>query len=417
MFDRIAELVSRATTDAGRLDAIRELEHLKSAAAAAQARLTEQLDRSQRAAAPPLVPEAEVSRSIASQVALARQESPVRGQRHHGLAKVLVREMPHTLAALSEGTISEWAAMLVVRETATLTLEHRQQVDLELRGQLAGAGDRRIGDLARSIAYRLDPGAAMRRNRKAEADRRVTLRPAPDGMSNLGALLPVAQGVGCLAALLKEAKALMLRGDPRTRSQIMADLVHQRLTGARTAGVPDVEIQLVMNERTLLRGSHEPAHVPGYGAVSAAVARRIVRQAHRTWLRRLYTAPGSGELVATDSRRRTFSGRLRALVVLRDQACRTPWCDAPIAHVDHVRPVAKGGRTTTENGQGLCETCNYVKESAGWRVDGISVPGHVLQITTPTGHTYRSRAPAQPGADPPATPEEKLRRLRDDDVA
>ena len=77
-------------------------------------------------------------------------------------------------------------------------------------------------------------------------------------------------------------------------------------------------------------------------------------------------------------------------------------------------PIAKGGRTTTENGQGLCETCNYVKESAGWRVDGISLPGHVLQITTPTGHTYRSRAPAQPGAGPPATPEEKLRRLRDD---
>ncbi len=414
MFDPIAELVGEATTDAGRLDAIRALEHLKSAAAAAQAQLTEEFDRSQRAAAPPLKPAAEVSRSIASQVALARQESPVRGQRHHGLAKVLVREMPHTLAALSDGTISEWAAMLVVRETATLTFEHRQQVDLELRDQLAGAGDRKIGDLARSIAYRLDPGAAMRRNRKAEADRRVTLRPAIDGMSNLSTLLPVAQGVGCFAALLKEAKALVLQGDPRTRSQIMADLVYERLSGARTAGTPDVEIQLVMNERTLLRGSHEPAHVPGYGAVSAALARRIVRQAHRAWLRRLYTAPGTGELVAMDSRRRAFSGKLRDLIVLRDQTCRTPWCDAPIAHVDHVRPVARGGRTTAENGQGLCETCNYVKESAGWRVDGISVPGHVIQITTPTGHTYRSRTPAQPGTGPPGSAEEQLRRFRDD---
>ena len=73
-----------------------------------------------------------------------------------------------------------------------------------------------------------------------------------------------------------------------------------------------------------------------------------------------------------------------------------------------------GGRTTRDNGQGLCEACNYVKESPGWRVDLISVPGHVLEVTTPTGRSYRSRAPALPGTDPPGTAEEKLRRLRDD---
>jgi hypothetical protein len=414
MFESLTQLEATASTDAERLDAIRELEHLKSSAAAAQARLTEQFDRSQRAAAAVLQPDSDVSRSISSQVALARQESPVRGQRHHGLAMVLVREMPHTLCALSDGTISEWAAMLIVRETSTLMLEHRQQVDLELRGQLAGAGDRKIGDLARSIAYRLDPAAAMRRNKKAEADRRVTLRPAADGMSHLSALIPVSQGVGCLAALLKEAKALVLQGDPRTRSQIMTDLFYQRLTGARAAATPDVEIQLVMNERTLIRGSHEPAHLPGYGAIPAFLARQIVRQAHRAWLRRLYTAPDTGELVAMDSRRRAFAGKLRDLTVLRDQTCRTPWCDAPIAHVDHVRPAWRGGRTSRDNGQGLCEACNYVKESPGWRVDLIAVPGHVLEITTPTGHTYQSRAPAQPGAHPPGSPEERLRRLRDD---
>jgi hypothetical protein len=125
MFDHVAHLEAQASTDAERLEAIRELEQLKSTSAAAQARLTEAFDRSQRAAAAPLKPDSDVSRSISAQVALARQESPVRGQRHHGLAMVLVREMPHTLRALSEGTISEWAAMLIVRETSTLTLEHR----------------------------------------------------------------------------------------------------------------------------------------------------------------------------------------------------------------------------------------------------------------------------------------------------
>ena len=67
------------------------------------------------------------------------------------------------------------------------------QVDRELASQLTGAGDRRIADLARKIGYRLDPGAILRRNYRAEADRRVTIRPAPDTMSNVTGLLPVAR--------------------------------------------------------------------------------------------------------------------------------------------------------------------------------------------------------------------------------
>ncbi len=358
-----------------------------------------------------------MSRSICAQVALARQESPSRGQRHVGVALALVRDMPGTLASLAAGTISEWRATLVVRETAVLTREDRQAADRELRGRLEGAGDRRVADLARSIAQRLDPGAAMRRNRKAEGDRRVSVRPAPDTMCHLTGLLPVSQGVAAFAALRKQALASRNAGDTRAVGQLMADLMYERLTGASAASAasgPNVEIQLVMTDRTLLGRSQESGLLPGYGPVPAALARRLVREADRAWLRRLYAAPLTGELVAMDSRRRTFSGRRRDLLVLRDKTCRTPWCDAPVAHVDHVRPVHDGGHTTRDNGQGLCEACNYVKESPGWRVDLVHVRGHVLEITTPTGRRYRSRAPALPGTDPPGSAEEKLRRLRDD---
>lgn len=44
--------------------------------------------------------------------------------------------MPHTLAALTRGEISEWRATLVVRETATLSHADRAQVDRELDGHL-----------------------------------------------------------------------------------------------------------------------------------------------------------------------------------------------------------------------------------------------------------------------------------------
>ncbi len=397
-------------SDADRITLLTELERLKAAAAAAQARITERFDRSQRAAAPRLKATAEVSRSIAGQVALARRDSAARGQQHLGVALGLVRDLPRTLEALTRGDISEWRATLVVRETATLSREDRLRVDDELAGQLAGAGDRRVADLARAIGYRLDPGSALRRSRRAEADRRVTVRPAPDTMSHVTGLLPVAQGVAVYAALRREAQALRAAGDGRTVAQIMADTFYTRLTGHAAGTVGGVEIQLVMHERTLLRGDSEPAHLPGHGTIPAALARRLVREADRAWVRRLYTAPTTGELVALDSRRRTFRGKLRELVVLRDQTCRTPWCDAPVAHVDHVRPVRTLGRTTPANGQGLCESCNYAKEAPGWRADLIGTGGHRVQITTPTGHEYESGPPRQPGDPPVESMEQRLRR-------
>ena len=115
-----------------------------------------------------------------------------------------------------------------------------------------------------------------------------------------------------------------------------------------------------------------------------------------------------------DSRRRTFTGRLRQLLILRDQTCRTPWCDAPARHADHVTPAARGGPTAAANGAALCAACNYVKETPGWRVDVLrDTHGTILQLTTPAGHRYRSGAPPQPGHANP-TMEERLRRHTDD---
>ena len=68
-------------------------------------------------------------------------------------------------------------------------------------GALAGAGDRTIIAAARAAAYRLDPRSVVNRARNAVADRHVSLRPAPDTMTYLTALLPVTAGVAVHAAL------------------------------------------------------------------------------------------------------------------------------------------------------------------------------------------------------------------------
>jgi hypothetical protein len=397
----------RDVADTERIDQIRALEHLKAAAAAAQAQITVDLDASVRAAhAAAGIPADRQGRGVAAQVALARQESPYRGGRHLGLAKVLTAEMPHTLAALQHGAISEWQATLLARETIFLSREHRQHIDAQLCADptlLHGWGDRRLTNEIQNLAYQLDPAGVTKRRANAESQRRVTSRPAPDTMARVSALLPVAQGVAVYAALRKAADTAIAAGDGRTRGQLMADILVERVTGqSRATGVP-VEIHLVMSECTLLgdgQDSDRPAHLLGYGPIPADLARRLAVSAAETeaaWLRRLYATPDTGRLIAMDSHRRAFPAGLARFIEVRDQFCSTPWCDAPIRHLDHALPHHEDGATSEDNGNGVCAQCNYARQAPDWQIRPEPEPRHTLKITTPTGHSYRNTAPAPPG--------------------
>jgi hypothetical protein len=227
-------------------------------------------------------------------------------------------------------------------------------------------------------------------------------------MTFLTGFLPVAQGVAVHTALRRHAESLHGQGDPRTVSQIMADTLVARCTGREQASGTPVEVQLVMTDHTLLGDDPEPARVVGYGPVPAWLGRRLVREAEQAWLRRLYREPRGTGLVAMDSRRRRFAGRLRQFLVIRDDVCRTPSCDAPIRHLDHPVPVARGGHTSRDNGQGLCEQCNYVKEGPGW---STTVDGDVVTTTTPTGARHTTRPQPGPGLRVDIGPSEVLEQI------
>ncbi len=403
------------------IDRIRELEDAKSAIGAEQARLAvafDLLQRREQAAAG--MPAAKLGTGVGAQIALARRESPAKGGRLLGLAKALVTEMPHTLAALETGILNEWRATLIVRETACLTAADRAAVDEHLAadtGILAGKGDRALVAAARAAAYRLDPRSVTDRAAHAATERHVSLRPAPDTMACLTALLPVAEGVAVHTALTRHADTLRNAGDPRTRGQAMADTLVERTTGT-PGGISGIEIQLIMTDRTLFQADAEPAVLPGYGTVPAEWARELLTKTgtnakerdFTTWLRRLYTHPGTGDLTAMDSRARIFPTGLRRLIDARDHTCRTPYCDAPIRHLDHIVPHHAGGQTTSTNGAGLCEACNHTKETPGWNAQTPpGTPAHhrthhphrphlPLHGTSTTGHRATNQSdPAQSG--------------------
>ena len=247
------------------------------------------LQRREQAAAG--IPAEKLGAGTGAQIALARRESPAKGGRLLGLARALVTEMPHTLAALESGQLNEWRATLLVRETACLSAADRAAVDEHLApdtGTFAGAGDRSITGAARAAAYRLDPRTVTARAAHAENDRHVSLRPAPDTMCQLTALLPVAQGVAVYTALTRHAETRRNSGDPRGRGQLMADTLVERATGT-PGGISGVEIQLVITDRTLFQADSEPARLPGYGTVPAGWARTLInttRTRHRRRKRR-----------------------------------------------------------------------------------------------------------------------------------
>ena len=403
MFEQSATDDLRAREAALR-DRIADLERQKSAAAAEQARSTAEWDAIRRQLEERAgIPAARRGRGLASEIALARRDSTHRGDQHLGFAKALVKEMPHTLAALEAGVLSEWRATLIVRESACLTVEDRRRLDHQMcadPASLDGLGNKRITADAKSIAYTLDPHAVVDRAARAPEERNVTTRPAPDNMVYLTALLPLKQGVSCYASLKRAADT---NPDGRSRGQTMADTLVERVTG-RPADIPvPMTVNIVISDEALLGINDAAATAEDHGPIPAEIARQMITDAIDEQgfieLRRLYATPESGALVAMESRARAFPDTLARFIRLRDQTCRTPYCDAPIRHIDHAQPHARGGRTNARNGRGSCEHCNYVKEQPGWRVHTVYDPGgrHVAEHTTPTGATYRSTAPPVAG--------------------
>jgi hypothetical protein len=186
------------------------------------------------------------------------------------MSKALVTEMPHTLAALDTGQLNEERAMYVVKETACLTVADRTAVDEELAadtGTFTGAGTRTVIATVRAAATRRDPRSVTQRASHAVSERSVSLRPAPDCMTYLTALLPAHEGVAVYTALTRHADTLHAAGDPRSLGQIKADTLAERTTGT-PGGITGIDINLVITDRTLLQGDSEPARLTGYGVPS-----------------------------------------------------------------------------------------------------------------------------------------------------
>lgn len=400
-----------ADTEADATKRLTLLEEIKSACAAAQVRETARLEELRDADEQMRnVPASRRGRGLSAEVGLARKVSPRKGSQYLGFARALAHEMPHTMRALTSGTLTEWRATILVRETAYLTRETRTEIDRRMCADpaaLDAVSDRALEASAKKHAYELDPHAVVARSARAEKDRRVGVRPAPDLMTKFSALLPLKQGVAVYASLKAHADATV-GGDDRTHAQIMADTLVERVTGQSCAEKVPVAVNVVMSERTMLTTSDEAAEIPGFGPIPGSLARQMIAEGTdtttRSTLRRLFARPRDGTLVSMDARSRTFPKALAHFIAMRDRLCRTPYCGAPIAESDHATPHRHGGATTDVNGDGACRAHNLAKEADGWRYAVVETSGgHRMEIHTPTGGTHLSAAPPAVGHVPDTT--------------
>lgn len=370
-----------------RIDRIRRFEQMEAALSAARAREVAAFARSQRN-----------DRSASAQVGLARRMSPFAAARYVKRTLTLTTDLPQTFARLGAGEVSEHRALLVAKEAGWLAPEHRAEIDAQIAPRLERLGTRRLVDQVKHLAYRLDPQGYLKRIHIAENERHVSVRPVADGMARFSVTAPLPQCVAAYASVRNRAASQVGIGtETRSQSQLMTDAAIERLTGQSSAAAVPIQVNVVMTDQTLLNhgDGDEPAQIVGGGAIPAELARRMLTGPAAVLLRKLYVDP-AGRLAAMESRSRLFTEAQRTMLILRDQTCRMPWCDAPIRHADHVIPHDSGGPTAIDNGQGLCESCNYTKANEGWVQYRR---GEAIITVTPTGHLYRSTEPRLPGSE------------------
>ena len=314
-----------------------------------------------------------------------------------GEARALSRDLPDTLAQLSEGRFSYRHAQVLVDETAGLDEADRSAIERVAVGAAATTTVTQFRRRVRTLRERRDPASMVERVRIAHENRELTLDAARDGMAYLTLYTDAVEA----AAIYDRASAAAARargdGDPRTIVQLRVDLaVDALLTRDSALGLgrtqlvvmaadPDELLEIQHTElgyfpgitptvvvtvpvQTLL-GGDEPGTLEGVGPIDAATVRRLTAEAPSLF--RLLTDPENGAPLSLSRTSYRVPEPLRRWLRLRDGTCRFPMCTicAGRCDIDHTRDwLAYEGPTDHDNLAHLSRGHHTLKHHGGWRV-------------------------------------------------
>ena len=267
----------------------------------------------------------------------------------------LTNRLPLTLKALQAGTISWAHARAMVDETANLdpagaaALEaHFLDPDAPNPARGCPAGDLvpyRFRSKVRTWRERHHPDSIEKRHTKSVKDRRVEFRPDSDGMAWFSAYLPADTAAGIWDRTTAAARALQGPDEPRTLTQLRADVAATFLlnTGTDADGngrclgdvpVPRAQVLITVPVLSLLGATEEPAMLDGYGPIPPSMARRLVADGAESF-HRVLVDPRDGaplEIGRTSYRltKASACGCTSATAGARSRAATTrPWTTTP----------------------------------------------------------------------------------------
>ena len=240
-------------------------------------------------------------RSLRAELACAMRIPERTAEHLMHASETLVRQLPATLDALAAGRVSYRHAQAIVDETATLEPDAARAVEdaaLPFR-RVADGGEVRpqTADAARAAPSRVDGRAPPGRGGKARGDAHC----GADGMAWLSAYLPAAEAAGAFTRLTDMASSLRGAGEPRTLTQLRADLLVDLLhndglpaqCGVACGIRPTVQVAvpvLALLGTDLPAGAGLPAgtdlpagaagaSLDGYGPIDEVTARRLAGSA------------------------------------------------------------------------------------------------------------------------------------------
>ena len=345
-----------------------------------------------------------------------------------GESKMLVHDLPATLDALRQGDISYRHSQKLLNQATSIPAEAREAFEAEVLPFAKKLTVPRFDSRARKVREKLHPESISTRHHVAIGDRNVQYFSEHDGMASLLAFLPAAEALAIDQRLTDTATALQGPSEPRTFTQLRADLFAAwLLTGFDPAAAPGIApavphhqpvgepgvqeaaaeptgpaptvsdpiaalrgikptVIVTVPVLTLLGKSDEPAQLEGFGPIDPDTARILAAGASSVI--RILTDPEEGTVLSVSRKRYRVPSDLKTWLRVRDGTCRFPGCGrkAKNCDADHTDDWQFGGETSFDNLAMLCPKHHKLKHNTAWKMEQLG--GGVIRWTSPDGKIY-----------------------------
>ena len=339
-------------------------------------------------------------------------------------AEALTHRLPATMNALRDGAISYRHAKVLVDQTDTLAPRAALVLEEQALGFARTLTVAKFRAKARVLRENLDPESIIDRVAKSAQERRLDFEPADDGMAWLSLYTTAPEATAIYSATRDYAMARKSPDDPRTLTQLTADVFTDAVSAALAGELAEPQadassstsssgtssgsstsrrpvsgfgsgdafrrirptVTVTVPAMTLLGVTDEPATLEGYGPIDPNTARALAGQSD-TWYRML-TDPKSGAPIAFDRTKYRPTKAMKRYLRYVDGTCRFPGCNRAAKHceLDHTKDHQFGGPTECENLSHLCHKHHRLKHQTTWRVKQLG--SGVLEWTSPNGRSY-----------------------------